>query len=66
VNRNSDTTGRSDFEQRFDAAMLGIYERAGREVAYWATRYLQMLRRRGARMDAKPRGNPRAIGHDAP
>ena len=39
--------GDRDLEQRFDAAMLDIYERAGREVGYWATRYLQMLRRRG-------------------
>lgn len=27
--------------------MYEIYERAGHEVGYWATRYLQMLRRRG-------------------
>ena len=36
-----------DLERRFDAAMMEIYERAGHEVAYWATRYLQMLRARG-------------------
>ena len=34
-------------ERRFDAAMMEIDERAGREVGYWASRYLQMLRRRG-------------------
>lgn len=33
--------------RRFDGAMMEIYERAGAEVGYWATRYLQMLRRRG-------------------
>ena len=38
---------RAELERRFDAAMLEIYERAGAEVGYWATRYLQMLRRRG-------------------
>jgi hypothetical protein len=27
--------------------MLEIYDRAGREVGYWATRYLQLVRRRG-------------------
>jgi hypothetical protein len=36
-----------DLERRFDAAMMEIYERAGAEAGYWATRYLQMLRRRG-------------------
>ena len=36
-----------ELEKRFDAGMFEIYERAGREVGYWATRYLQMLRRRG-------------------
>lgn len=36
-----------NLERRFDAAMVEIYERAGSEVAYWATRYLQLLRRRG-------------------
>jgi hypothetical protein len=34
-------------ERRFDAAMMEIYERAGRELGYWAGRYVQMLRRRG-------------------
>jgi len=34
-------------ERRFDAAMNEIYQRAGAEVGYWATRYLQMLRKRG-------------------
>ena len=34
-------------ELGFDAAMMEIYERAGREVGYWATRYLQMLRKLG-------------------
>jgi hypothetical protein len=38
---------RLDLERRFEGAMFEIYERAGREVGYWATRYLQMLRRRG-------------------
>ena len=36
-----------ELEQRFNAAMLEIYERAGTELGYWATRYLQLLRRRG-------------------
>lgn len=47
MNGDPSETGTSDLEQRFDAAMMEIYDRAGREVAYWATRYLQMLRRRG-------------------
>jgi hypothetical protein len=34
-------------EARFDAAMLRSYEVAGQEVGYWATRYLQLVRRRG-------------------
>lgn len=36
-----------DIVERFDQAMFEIYERAGREVNYWATRYLQLVRRRG-------------------
>jgi hypothetical protein len=36
-----------DLERQFNAAMLEIYERAGAEVGYWATRYLQLLRNRG-------------------
>ena len=36
-----------ELERRFNAAMLEIYERAGAELGYWATRYLQLLRRRG-------------------
>lgn len=36
-----------EVERRFDAAMFEIYERAGAELGYWATRYLHMLRRRG-------------------
>ncbi len=39
--------------RQFDAAMMEIYERAGREVGYWATRYLQMLRRLGGLATAK-------------
>ena len=38
---------RQDLERRSDAAMMEIYERAGAEAGYWASRYLQMLRRRG-------------------
>ena len=34
-------------EKLFDAAMLRIYDVAGQEVGYWATRYLQLVRRRG-------------------
>ena len=48
VNGDARETATSDLESRFEAAMVDIYERAGHEVAYWATRYLQMLRRRGA------------------
>lgn len=47
MNRDSHTAGSNDLEQRFDAAMLETYERASRELAYRATRYLQLLRRRG-------------------
>jgi hypothetical protein len=47
VNGDHGEPATSDLELRFDTAMMDIYERAGREVAYWATRYLQMLRRRG-------------------
>lgn len=36
-----------ELERRFDGAMMEIYERAGLELGYWATRYLQMLRRHG-------------------
>ncbi len=39
--------GLEHLERQFDAAMFEIYERAGDEVGYWATRYLQMLRARG-------------------
>lgn len=40
--------GRSaDLTRQFDAAMFDIYERAGHEVGYWASRYLQLLRKRG-------------------
>ena len=42
-----DAVDRNDREKQFDAAMIEIYDRAGREIGYWATRYLQMLRRRG-------------------
>ena len=42
-----DSVGRSDLEKQFEAAMYEIYDRAGHEIGYWATRYLQMLRRRG-------------------
>ena len=48
----SDET-RRDLERRFEADMYEIYERAGVEVGYWATRYLQMLRRRGGLGTAK-------------
>ncbi len=36
-----------DLERRLDAAMMEIYERVGRELGYWATRYLQLVRARG-------------------
>jgi hypothetical protein len=39
--------GQHDLVRHFEARMLEIYERAGREVGYWATRYLQLVRRRG-------------------
>ena len=42
-----DPVDRSDLEKLFEAAMYEIYDRAGHEIGYWATRYLQMLRRRG-------------------
>jgi hypothetical protein len=42
-----------ELERRFDGAMMEIYERAGREVGYWATRYLQMLRRKGGLATAR-------------
>jgi hypothetical protein len=34
-------------EQRFDDAMIGVYEDAKRQAGYNATRFLQMVRRRG-------------------
>lgn len=40
-------------ELRFDRAMMEIYERAGHEEKYWATRYLQMLRRIGGLATAR-------------
>jgi len=46
-NRARPSDDGSDVERRFDGAMHEIYERAGHEVGYWATRYLQLLRRRG-------------------
>jgi hypothetical protein len=33
--------------RQFDADMLEVYESAGREAGYWATRFLQKLRRDG-------------------
>jgi hypothetical protein len=45
--------GLKDIERRFDAAMSEIYERAGHELGYWATRYLQMLRRLGGLKTAR-------------
>jgi hypothetical protein len=44
---SSEREGLKDLELRLDAAMMEIYERAGHELGYWATRYLQMLRRLG-------------------
>ncbi len=49
-----------ELERRFDGAMMEIYERAGREVGYWATRYLQMLRARGGLETARRLLNARA------
>lgn len=43
----------ADLNRRFDAAMFDIYERAGHEVAYWAARYLQLLKRRGGLESAR-------------
>ena len=43
----------SDLERRFEAAMFEIYERAGNELGYWATRYLQLLRRLGGLATAR-------------
>src|SRR4051794_40563766 len=43
----------SDLERQFEAGMFEIYKRAGHEVGYWATRYLQMLRRRGGLATAR-------------
>lgn len=38
---------RSDLETKFDDAMVRVYEAASREAGYHATRFLQMVRRRG-------------------
>lgn len=40
-------------ELRFDAEMEEIYHRAGADCRYWATRYRQMLHRRGGVETAK-------------
>lgn len=47
MDKPADIVGNAMLEQRFDAAMHEIYERAGTELGYWATRYLQMLKRLG-------------------
>lgn len=49
-----------ELERRFDGAMFEIYERAGRELGYWATRYLQMLRRHGGLATARRLLNTKA------
>lgn len=48
-----DARVRAAAERRFDAAMMEIYESAGRDLGYWATRYLQMLRRKGGLATAR-------------
>jgi len=40
-------------EQNFHQAMLGIYERAGSEVGYWAKRYLGAVKRKTGLVYAK-------------
>jgi hypothetical protein len=40
-------------EKRFDVAMKEIYESAGHDLGYWATRYLQMLRKKGGLATAR-------------
>src|SRR5437763_3033589 len=38
---------RKQLEREFDYAMHHVYEAAGKETGYWASRFLQMVRRRG-------------------
>ena len=38
---------RNEVARQFDYAMYHVYEAAGKETGYWATRFLQMVRRRG-------------------
>jgi hypothetical protein len=38
--------GVDDLERGFEVAMYEIYDRAGREVGYWASRYRQLVDRR--------------------
>jgi 5-methylcytosine-specific restriction protein A len=39
--------------QEFEVALLDGYQRAGREVGYWGTRFLQSVRRKGGVATAK-------------
>ncbi len=44
---------RDDAKRQFDHAMVHVYEAAGRETGYWATRFLQMVRRQGGLQAAR-------------
>lgn len=43
----------SNIEAQFHDAMISVYTRAGEQCGYWATRFLQMVRRRGGLDAAK-------------
>ena len=40
-------------EQEFDGEMLAVYERAGKEIGYWATRFLSSVKKNGGLATAK-------------
>ncbi|OUL35853.1 hypothetical protein BV372_09690 [Nostoc sp. T09] len=42
-----------DLEAQFNQEMLGIYHNAGRQIGYWAKRYLQKVRQSGGLQAAK-------------
>jgi 5-methylcytosine-specific restriction protein A len=56
-------------EDEFTAALIDGYRRAGEEVGYWGTRFLQAVRRSGgvatARRMLKPRSTGQRAGLDA-
>jgi len=40
-------------EEQFQQEMLGLYQKAGNEIGYWANRYLRTVRQKGGLQAAK-------------